>query len=244
MSFATAEDEMIVADLMTKDLVTVLPETSLADAARIMLARHLSGLLVLDHVGALLGVVTEGDLIQRTELGTDDGHPTWLKAFLMPSRLAADYVKTHGRHVSEVMTSPPECVTPQTALEVAAAVMHKRHIKRLPVVENGRPVGVISRSDLLGALARKLIQTSGSKPSDEVIGDNIKATLEKESWAPKSGIHVLVTNGVVTLEGVIMSDEEHKAVRVIAENAIGVMDVEDRLVFVDPGSGMAFPVGG
>jgi signal-transduction protein with cAMP-binding, CBS, and nucleotidyltransferase domain len=167
-----------------------------------------------------------------------------LKAFLMPSRLAADYVKTHGRHVSEVMTSPPECVTPQTALEVAAAVMHKRHIKRLPVVENGRPVGVISRSDLLGALARKLIQTSGSKPSDEVIGDNIKATLEKESWAPKSGIHVLVTNGVVTLEGVIMSDEEHKAVRVIAENAIGVMDVEDRLVFVDPGSGMAFPVGG
>lgn len=235
---------MIVADLMTKDLVTVLPETSLADAARIMLARHLSGLLVLDHSGALLGVVTEGDLIQRTELGTDDDHPTWLKAFLMPSRLAADYVKTHGRHVSEVMSLDPECVTPQTSLEVAAAVMRKRHIKRLPVVENGRPVGVISRSDLLGALARKLIQTTSNKPSDEAIRDNIKGTLVNESWAPKSGIHVSVTNAVVTLEGVIMSDEEHTAVRVIAENAVGVMGVEDHLVFVDPGSGMAFPVAG
>jgi CBS domain-containing protein len=135
-------------------------------------------------------------------------------------------------------------VTPQTGLEAAAAVMHKRHIKRLPVLENGRPVGVISRSDLLRALARKLIQTASSKPSDEAIRDNIKAILVKESWAPKSGIHVSVTNAVVTLEGVIMSDEEHTAVRVIAENAVGVMSVEDHLVFVDPRSGMAFPVGG
>jgi CBS domain-containing protein len=235
---------MIVADLMSKDLVTVLPETSLADAARMMLAQHLSGLLVLDKAGALIGIVTEGDLIQRAELGTDDENPTWLKAFLMPGRLAADYVKTHGRHVSEVMTSHPECVTPQTALEAAAAVMHKRHIKRLPVLENGRPVGVISRSDLLRALARKLIQTASSKPSDEAIRGNVKETLAKESWAPKSGIHVSVTNAVVTLEGVIMSDEEHTAVRVIAENAVGVMSVEDHLVFVDPRSGMAFPVGG
>ena len=112
------------------------------------------------------------------------------------------------------------------------------------MIENGRPVGVISRSDLLGALARKLIQTAISKPSDEAIRDNVKETLAKESWAPKSGINISVTNAVVTLEGVIMSDEEHTAVRVIAENAVGVMSVEDHLVFVDPGSGMAFPVGG
>jgi osmotically-inducible protein OsmY len=89
-----------------------------------------------------------------------------------------------------------------------------------------------------------LIQTASSKPSDKAIRDNIKATLAKESWAPKRGIHVSVTNAGVTREGVIMSDQEHKAVRVIAENAVGVMGVEDHLVFVDPGSGMAFPVGG
>jgi CBS domain-containing protein len=234
---------MIVADLMTTDLVTVLTETSLADAARMMLARRLSGLLVLDKAGALVGVVTEGDLLQRTELGTDDDHPTWLKAFLMPGRLAADYVKTHGRHVSEVMTPDPVCVTPQTALEAAAALMHNRRIKSLPVVENDRPVGVISRSDLLGALARKLIQTANAKPSDAAIRDDIMATLAAESWAPKTGIHVSVIDAVVTLEGIIMSDEEHNAVRVIAENAAGVAGVEDCLVFVDPGSGMAIPAG-
>jgi osmotically-inducible protein OsmY len=123
-----------------------------------------------------------------------------LESIFYAPRLVADYVKTRGRHVSEVMTLNPECVTPKTSLEVAAAV--------------------------------------------EVIRDDIKGTLAKQSWVPKTCIHVSVTNAVVTLEGVIMSDEEHEAIRVTAENAIGVMDVEDHLIFVDPRSGMAFPVGG
>jgi len=235
---------MIVADLMTKNLVTVLPETSLADAARIMLARHLSGLLVLDGAGILQGVITEGDLLRRAEIGTADAHANWLKTFLMPGSLAADYVKTHGRHVSEVMTADPVCVTPQTALDAAAALMGKRHIKRLPVVENGLPVGVISRSDLLRALAPQLLHNAAAKHSDDEILADIKASMAKQSWAPKSGIHVSVKNAVVDLGGVIMSDDEHRAVKVIAENAAGVAAVNDHLVFVDPGSGMAFPAGG
>jgi CBS domain-containing protein len=235
---------MLVADLMTKNLITVLPETSLADAARIMIARHLSGLLVLGDTGSLLGVITEGDLLRRAEIGTADEHPNWLKSFLMPGSLAADYVKTHGRHVSEVMTSDPVCVTPQTALNTAAGIMGKRHIKRLPVVENGLPVGVISRSDLLRALAPQLLHNAGKKHSDDEILADIKASMDKESWAPKSGIHVSVKNAVVDLGGVIMSDDEHRAIKVIAENAAGVARVNDHLVFVDPGSGMAFPAGG
>jgi CBS domain-containing protein len=235
---------MIVADLMTKNLVTALPETSLADAARIMLARHLSGLLVLDGTGVLIGVITEGDLLRRAEIGTADEHANWLKSFLMPGSLAADYVKTHGRHVSEVMTADPVCVTPETALDTAAALMGKRHIKRLPVVENGLPVGVISRSDLLRALAPQLLHNAAAKHSDDEILADIKASMAKQSWAPKSGIHVSVKNAVVNLGGVIMSDDEHRAVKVIAENAAGVAAVNDHLVFVDPGSGMAFPAGG
>jgi len=235
---------MIVADLMTKNLVTVLPETSLADAARIMLARHLSGLLVLSDTGVLLGVITEGDLLRRAEIGTAESHASWLKSFLMPGSLAADYVKTHGRHVSEVMTVDPLCVTPQTALDTAAALMGKRHVKRLPVIENGLAVGVISRSDLLRVLALKLISDAGAKPTDDEILAEIKASMAKESWAPKTGIHVSVKNAVVDLGGVIMSDDEHRAVKVIAENAAGVAAVNDHLVFVDPGSGMAFSAGG
>jgi CBS domain-containing protein len=235
---------MFVGDLMTKNLVTVLPETSLADAARIMLARHLSGLLVLDKSGQLVGVITEGDLLRRAELGTQDDRANWLKVFLMPGGLAADYVKTHGRFVSEVMTANPVSVTPQTELAVAATLMRKRHIKRLAVILDGTPVGVISRSDLLGALALKLIQTASAKPSDAAICADIQAGLAKESWAPKTGIRVVVKNAVVALEGVVMSDGERRAVKVIAENAAGVAGVKDHLVFIDPGSGMAFPAGG
>lgn len=238
-----AEGEMIVADLMTRTLVTVRLETSLAEAAKLMLARHVSGLLVVDEAGALIGVVTEGDLLQRAELGTETQHVPWLQAFLMPGHQAADYVKTHGRHVSEVMTPDPLCVAPQTALAAVAALMRGRHIKRLPVVEDGRPVGVISRSDLLAALARKLVPTDEGQPGDAAICAHIRAALAAESWAPGRGIHVSVTGGVVTLEGVVISDQQHKAVRVIAENTAGVIDIEDHLVFVDPGTGMTIPLG-
>ncbi len=235
---------MIVADLMSRNPVTVLPETTLADAARMMLARRVSGLPVVSPSGALVGIVTEGDLLQRVELGTDNKNPSWLEAFLMPGRLATDYVKTHGRHVSEVMTSSPVSVTPQTDLAAAAALMRKRHIKRLPVVEDGRPVGVISRSDLLAALSGKLIEISRTTPSDEAIRRNIEQSLALESWAPKSGIRVSVAQSIATLDGVIMSDAERRAVKVIAENAVGVTAVIDQLVFVDPGSGIAFPGSG
>lgn len=232
---------MIVADLMSRNPVTVLPETTLADAARMMLGRRVSGLPVLGPSGALAGIVTEGDLIQRVELGTDHQHPSWLEAFLMPGRLATDYVKTHGRHVSEVMTADPVCVTPQTELATAAALMRKRHIKRLPVVEDGRLVGIISRSDLLAALSGKLIEISRIEPSDEAIRRNIEQSLAVEPWAPKSGIRISVAQSIATLDGVIMSDGERRAVNVIAENAVGVTAVVDHLVFVDPGSGIAFP---
>jgi CBS domain-containing protein len=233
---------MIVADLMTRSPATVLPETSLADAARIMIARKVSGLPVVDKAGHLSGIITEGDLLRRPELGTEGSQPSWLKTFLMPSALAADYARTHGRHVSEVMTKNPICVTPQTDLTEVTEKMRAKRIKRLPVLEGGALVGVISRSDLLRALALKLIETHG-KPSDGTISEYILGELARERWAPQSGIRVNVTGNVVNLEGVIFSDNERQAVKVIAENAPGVKEVHDNLVYIDPGSGMAFPGG-
>jgi len=234
------EAVMIAADLMTKNVITVLPETTLADAARIMLAQHVSGLPVLDSAGHLVGVVTEGDLLRRAELGTEGEQPNWLMTFLVPSRLAEDYVRTHGRLVAEVMTEKPIHVAPDTGIAEIAEIMQNKRIKRLPVVENEALVGVISRSNLLAALSRKLIETA-KKSSDDSIGTYILGELKRERWAPKSGIRVHVQEKVVTLEGVIFSDAEHKAVKVIAENAPGVTAVDDRLVYIDPGSGMAFP---
>src|SRR3978361_1135458 len=127
---------MIVADIMTKNVITVQPDTALADAARIMLDQHLSGLPVIDNAGRLVGLVTEGDLMRRAELDTQGAPVGWLRAFLMPASVAADYVRTHGRHVAEVMTRTPISVAPGTALADVAALMRAKRIKRLPVVEN------------------------------------------------------------------------------------------------------------
>jgi CBS domain-containing protein len=234
------EDRMNVAALMSTNIVSVLPSTTLADAVRIMLANHVSGLPVLESDGTLVGMITEGDLLRRTELESEDKQPSWLKVFLMLSTVAADYVATHGRRVSEVMTTHPIYVSPATDLAEASRLMLHKHVKRLPVLKAGRMVGVISRADVLRALARKLIEVPAERSDDE-IGAYIKNEIAHAKWAPKSSIKVGVKEKVVNLEGMIFSDEERLAVIVIAENAPGVKEVQDHLTFVDPASGMSFP---
>ena len=233
---------MHVADLMTRNCISVLPNTTLADAVQIMLANHVTGLPVLDTNGKLVGIVTEGDLLRRTELGTDGKPANWLKVLLQPSSVAADYVATHARHVSGVMTHNPVFITPATELTEVAELMLRKHIKRLPVLDDGMLAGVISRTDLLRVLVRKLIEIKGDA-TDEEIGRYIKTELDHASWAPRSGIRIDVKEKVVDLEGTILSDEERQAVIVIAENAPGVREVQDHLVFIDPGARMAFPTG-
>ncbi len=233
---------MNVSELMKRDTISVLPGTTVADAARIMLANHVSGLPVVDEAGALVGIVTEGDLLRRAEIGTDGKPAGWLKSLLLPSAAASDYVHTHARHVSGVMTHNPVFVTPETGLAEVADLMIRKHIKRLPVLSQGKLVGVISRTDLLRVLARRLIDVP-TAVTDESIGHYIEAELAHAHWAPKSGLRVKVQDKVVTLSGTIFSDEERQAVTVIAENAPGVKEVKDDMMFVDPGSGLAFPPG-
>ena len=233
---------MRVTDLMTRNCISVLPSTTLADAARIMLANHVTGLPVLDTDGKLVGIVSEGDLLRRAELGTDGQPVNWLKAFLIPSSVAEDYVVTHSRHVSGVMTHNPVSVTPATELNEVAELMLRKHIKRLPVLDEGKLVGVISRTDLLRALVRKLIETTADA-TDEEIRNYIESELDHASWAPHSGIHIHVKEKVVDLEGPVFSDEERRGVLVIAENTPGVKEVQDHLMYIDPTSGMAFPTG-
>lgn len=230
---------MFVSELMKTEVVTVEPENTLADAARIMLARHVSGLPV-TAAGRLVGIITEGDLLRRAEIGTADETHGWLRAFLLPNSLAKKYVHTHGRYVRDAMTADPITVTADTPLTAVAEIMCTRHIKRLPVVSADRLVGVISRTDMLRSLARRLID-SGDPYTETQIRDHIISTLAKERWAPKSGIRVSVVGHTVDLEGMVFSAEEQNAVRVIAETTPGVKDVRDHMVFVDPASGMCFP---
>ena len=233
---------MRVTDLMTRNCISVLTSTTLADAARIMLENHVAGLPVLDTHGKLVGIVSEGDLLRRAELGTDGKPMNSLKAFLHPSSVAEDLLVTHARHVSGVMTHNPASVTPDTELNEVAELMLYKHIKRLPVLDEGKLVGVISRTDLLRALMRKLIETR-AEATDEEIRNYIKSELDHASWAQHHSIRIHVKKRVVNLEGPVFSTEERRAVLIIAENTPGVQEVQDHLMFLDPASGRRLPTG-
>lgn len=232
---------MNVSDAMNRNVITVQPETSLVDAVRIMLANRVSGLPVLDKDGTLVGMVTEGDLLRRQEIGTTGSPAGWLKSLFQPSAVAADYVATHSRHVGGVMTREPIFVTPDTELTEAVHTMLNKHFKRLPVLDNGVLVGTLSRADLLKQLTLKLLETPHDTLSDEQITASLNHEIKNAKWAPKSGLNISVKDGVVTLGGTIFSDEERHGVITLAENIDGVRQVIDELVFVDPGSGLAFP---
>jgi len=230
---------MRAADVMTHRVTTTTPDATIAEAARVMLSRRISGLPVIDASGAVLGMVTEGDLLRRAETGTERKRPRLLEFLLGPGRLAGDYIQTHGRKIGEVMTRKPVTVDPSTSLETLVELMEKHRIKRVPVVEDGRLVGIVSRADLLAALAHLAPLAPDATLSDAEIRRRILAELDKYPWALHFCLDVAVRNGVVEMRGVIGDERQRQAFRVAAENVGGVKEIVDRLVWVEPVSGMA-----
>ena len=229
---------MQAQDIMTRDVATVRPETALAEAIAVMLERHVSGLPVVDDNGKLVGVLSEGDLLRRTETGTEPAHARWLDFILGPSRLAAEYVRTHGRQVENLMTSDVVSVAPETPVADVVALMESRHIKRVTVLRGDALVGVVSRADLLRPLASVLRQAAQpASVTDREIHDAILAEFASQRWAPSNGIKVYVEDGTVTLEGTIFDNRDRTAMMVVARNVLGVKAVRDDLVWVEPISG-------
>lgn len=223
---------MFARDLMTTPAITIAPGATLDEALRLMISHRLSGLPVVDAAGRLVGVVTEGDLLRRTELGTGRKRARWLEFLLGPGAEAADYVREHGRRVEELMTDAPVSVEEDAAVSDLVDLMEKRHIKRLPVLREGKVVGVVSRADLIRNLAQRKLRAVPA--SDGEIRDRIIAALHAQDWAPAGLVGVDVDHGEVTLRGAIMDERERMAIRVVAENTAGVVKVHDRLVWVGP----------
>jgi CBS domain-containing protein len=225
------------SDVMTRTILSVRPDATVAYAIRTMLDRRISGLPVIDENGRLVGILTEGDLIRRGETGTERRRPRWLEILMGPGRLAGEYVRTHGRKVGEVMTRDPVSVTPDTPLKDVVELMERRRIKRLPVLDRDVPVGVLSRADLLRAVLGVLAEEPTPATSDAEIRERILAELAKAAWVPRDGLAITVQDGVVDLNGVILDEKERAALRVAVENVPGVRAVEDHLVWVEPVSG-------
>jgi CBS-domain-containing membrane protein len=232
---------MKASEIMTVGVYTIRPDASVRDAARLMVEQGISGLPVVDASGQLVGIVTEGDFLRRAETGTERRRPHWLEILVGPGRLASDYVRTHGRKVEEIMTREVVTVAADTPLQDIVDIMERHRIKRVPVVKDAAIVGIVTRANLVQALARLAEEAPPSRPDDETMRAQIMAELAKQEWAPRSLVNVIVRDCVAELWGTILSEKERDAVRVVAENVPGIASVQDHMVWVEPISGMAFP---
>ncbi len=233
---------MIASDIMTRDVITIPQSATLVTAIALMGEQRVSGLPVVDAGGQLVGVLTEGDLLRRVETGTGPRHRSRLLEYLLgPGHEASDYVKTHSRRVSDLMTEDVVTVSPSTPLEEVVDLMERHLIRRVPVVRDGQPVGMISRADLVRALGRRLAAIAGGGVDGTEVEAVLKAELAANPGLAANNISVFVRNGVVTMDGVIYDNRTRDALRVAAQNITGISAVNDRLVWVDPVLGMVMP---
>ena len=231
---------MRVKAVMTPNVICIGADEPVLKAARLMLQNRISGLPVVDKEGELVGMVTEGDFLRRGELGTQRQRPKWLEFIVGPGKLAQEYTHSSGRKVEDIMTPDPWTIGQDETLETVVDTMERHHVKRLPVTRSGRMVGIVSRANLMHALASLSRDVPAPPPGgDSAIRDKILAAIGKQDWAPR--VNVIVRDGVAELHGVITDDRERQGLIVAAENVPGVKRMRDHLVWVEPMSGMVFP---
>ncbi len=229
---------MKASDVMQTEVLTVTPETPVEEAVRVMAQRHISGLPVVDETGAAVGILSEGDLLRRVELGTETRLSGWRALIAGPAREAGNYARSHARRVGEVMTAPIISVTPDTDLADVVALMESRRIKRIPVLENGRIAGIVTRADLLRVLERLLPKGDTAPVADAELRRRVLASLAEQPWTRHIAFEVKVRDGMVELAGVVTDEREREGIRVLAENTPGVQGVIDHLVWIEAMSGI------
>lgn len=220
---------------MAKTVVSVSPKATIGEALDVMVRSHLSGLPVIDEAGRLVGMVSEGDFLRRPELGTEKPAGSWIVGLLLPGKAAETYARARGRRVDEIMSGDVATIEPTASLYEAAALMEKRHIKRLPVVDANKVVGMVTRADFVRALVELVRPAYEEQPiSDSEIKRRIEAELRAQPWAPVASIEVSVQNGVATFRGVLTDERQRNAIHAVAESIDGVRTVHDHMIWTDP----------
>jgi CBS domain-containing protein len=222
-------------DIMSTKIVTVSPSTTVREIAALMVEKHVSGLPVLNDNGTLVGIVSEGDLLRRPEIGTQKHRRRWASFFTGVDEQAREFTKSHGLRAGDVMTKQVVHVSEATPLGVVVGLMEKHDVKRLPVLTDAKLVGIVSRADLLRALAMQQAEPlAPPAESDATLRDTMNDVLATEEWAMSAMVNVIVSDGVMHLWGVIDSNDQRQALRVAAENIPGVNAIEDHLSFSLP----------
>jgi CBS domain-containing protein len=226
---------MKARDVMVAPVITASPNASIKSVAETFVRHQISAVPVVDDKGKLVGIISEGDLLHRAEVGTERRRSWWLRAFMGPDALADEYVKAHARKVADAMTRRVITASPETPLQEIATLLEKHSIKRVPIVENGQLVGIVSRANLVQALA-SAGRALDVPLSDSTIRDKLLSHLKAQDWAHPGLLNVTVNDGVVDLWGIVDSESERKAIRVAAEATPGVRAVKDHLRLWPAGS--------
>ena len=222
---------MRARDVMVRAVATTSPDTAVEELARLMINLRVSGVPVLDRDGRLVGIVTEGDLLRRVETGTERYRPRRSEPFSSNSRLVAEYIKSHAKRVADIMTREVFSVEEMATLGEIADLLETKHFKLVPVVHDGKIVGIVSRADLLKVLASGGTKTAHEE-QDRTIRAQLLAELREQKWADASEGRVVVSDGVVHLWGIVGSENERRALRIAAENIPGVRGIEDHMDLV------------
>jgi CBS domain-containing protein len=221
---------MRAIDVIVRDVVTAGPDTDVAEAIRLLAEHDVSALPVVDAAGNLVGVLSEADLIRRVEIGTEKHRPWWLEAVTGASTLAEEFAKAHGKRVGEIMTSGVVSVSEDTPLSEIAALFERKRIKRVPVVRDGKLVGVVSRSNLIQALASVVGGMDQHDETDRQIRLELMSRLQQQSWTDFGSRNVTVNDRVVHVWGLVGSEAERKALLALAEEVPGVARVSDETI--------------
>ena len=224
---------MQARDIMISPVVTVYPSLSVRDAAKTFLKHHISGAPVVDDHGKMVGIITEGDLLRRVETNTERDRSAWLRLLISDEDLAAEYVKARARTVADVMTRTAITVTVDTPLKDIAQTLEKHSIKRVPVLAGRRLVGIISRSNLVQALATAQDKLEVPLP-DSAIREHLLSHLKEEPWSDTWQLNFTVNGGTVDIWGICRSEAEREAIRIAAENTPGVRAVNNHLCMQRP----------
>jgi CBS domain-containing protein len=219
---------MKAADVMATNVITVRSDASVETVAETLLANKISAVPVVDDAGKVLGIVSEGDLLHRVEAGTERHRSWWLELLATQKTLAHEFVKSHARKAADLMTRTVVSVAPDTPLSEVAAKLDKHRVKRVPVMVDGKLVGIVSRANLVQALMRGMSRAPEKKLDDSALRADVLAKLHAQSWLP-SDINVTVHDGNVELWGIVDSAVEKDAVRIAVEEVPGVRTIANNI---------------
>lgn len=225
---------MRVNQVMTRQVHAVTADASVYDAAHVLLNAGISAAPVVDADGTLIGIVSEADLMYRSEIGTVPGK-SWLQRLLSDDAvLAKDYIRAHSHRVADVMTRNLVTAGEQATLGEIAMLMQRHRVKRIPIVRDGKVVGIVSRANLLQGLLAREAASSEDQTTNEAIRTRLTSELARHGWASTQTTCVVADGGVVHLWGYVNSPTVRDAYRIAAENTSGVKRVEDHMRILPP----------